>query len=167
MRYLLALLAFVVSSNAFAIDPFNMPWKNHPTRDTIYKSSDHPNGIFVLEFHANFCGACNENAANVDELAEHYKDEARVQVLDVSLDRDDREIAAWIRRHQPNHPVVKDEGRRVWNQVGEQYIPTVVIIDCNGQEAFRYTDVWSAAVKSQIRAAIDGLLAVDCAASVR
>ncbi len=163
-KFVLAAIIAVSSSQALAatISPFNLPWVNNPTRDTIYKTADHADGVFVLEFFANFCGACNENAGNVDELTEQYADQARVQVLDVGLDSSDREIGAWIARHQPNHPVLKDVGRTVWGQVASQYIPTVIVTDCKGVEKFRYVGVWDAATKATIHATIDGLLATPC-----
>jgi cytochrome c biogenesis protein CcmG/thiol:disulfide interchange protein DsbE len=159
--FLAAVLA-LSSTSAFAISPFELPWVNNPARDTIYKTSDHANGVFVLEFFANFCGACNENAPNVDALAEHYADEPRVLVLDMAIDTNDREIAAWIARHQPNHPVLKDVGRAVWREVATQYIPTVVITDCNGVEKYRYTGAWTSSVKATIKSKIDALLAETC-----
>lgn len=163
-KFLLAAVIAVSSSSAFAatISPFNLPWVNNPARDTIYKTTDHADGVYVLEFFANFCGACNENAANVDELATAYGDQARVQVLDMGLDSSDREIASWIARHQPNHPVLKDTGRGVWGQVGSQYIPTVVITDCHGAEKFRFVGVWDAGTKATIHSTIDALLAQPC-----
>lgn len=163
-RILVAAVLALCSSSAFAIEPFSLPWVNHPTRGTNYSTSDHPGGIFVLEFLANFCSACNENAEHVDALATKYASEPRVQVLDMSIDRNDREIATWIRNHQPNHPVLKDVDRRVWSQVGEQYIPTVVILDCRGQEHFRFTGgPWDADTTARIHGVIDSLLATDCA----
>lgn len=150
------------SAPAVALTPFTLPWVNHPFPGTSYSSADHPNSIFVIEFLANFCSSCNANATKVNELATVYLNDSRVQVLDMSIDRNDREIAAWIRNHQPNHPVLKDIDRLIWNQVGEQYIPTVVMIDCQGQERFRHTGEWDEQTILQIRALIDDLLANQC-----
>ncbi len=161
-KFILAAIIAASSTSAFAISPFNLPWVNNPARDTIYKTSDHADGVYILEFMANFCGACNENAGNVDELATMYAGNARVQVLDMSLDSNDREIASWIARHQPNHPVLKDVSRTVWREVGSQYIPTVVITDCRGVEKFRFTGVWDAGTKATMKSTIDGLLAETC-----
>jgi hypothetical protein len=163
-KLLLAAFIGISSTSAFAastISPFNLPWVNNPARDTIYKTTDHADGVYVLEFFANFCGACNENAENVDEMAADYADQARVQVLDMSLDTSDREIATWISHHQPNHPVLKG-ARTAWGQVGSQYIPTMLVTDCHGVEKFRYTGVWDSATKATIKAKIDALLAETC-----
>ena len=162
LRIIASAAAFLVSTSAWAITTFDLPWVNHPVRDTRYVSADHTDGVFILEFSANFCGACNENAPNVDSMADAYADEARVQVLDMMIDQDDREIARWIANHRPNHPVLKDVARRVWAQLGERYIPTMVVTDCHGEIKFKYTGVWTASVQRQIKSAVDGLLAETC-----
>ncbi|MBI4405008.1 MAG: TlpA family protein disulfide reductase [Deltaproteobacteria bacterium] len=163
MKKQVALFAMILfCTSALAIKPFSLPWKNNPQPDAIYNMADHPNGIFVMEFFANFCGPCNMNAANVDELAYDYKDEARVQVLDTALDSDENEIKTWIAKHNPNHPVVKDVNREIWRQVGGQYIPTMIVTDCHGTIQFQYTGTWGESIKQQIRSVIDGLLQENC-----
>lgn len=161
-RVLITTLFLSLSSTALGLTPFNLPWMNHPSRDIDYVSTDHPRGIFVLEFLANYCKTCNDNAVNVAALATAYGDEARVQVLDVAIDRNDREIASWIRKHQPNHPVLKDVERKIWTQVGERYIPTVVVLDCLGRELLRHTGAWDTETQTKIRTVIDEQLQHDC-----
>jgi peroxiredoxin len=161
-RVVLAAVLGLGSSSAFALSPFEMPWKNADAPNAVYKSSDHPNGIFVLEFLANFCSDCNRNAPNVDEMATYYADEKRVQVLDVSIDTKDTEIARWIAAHHPNHPVLKDVGKKLWKELGGEYIPTVAVTDCNGRIRYQYVDFWTAAVKAEIKATVDQLLAETC-----
>lgn len=163
-KLLLAAIIAVSSSSALAastISPFNLNWFNNPVPNTTYQTTDHADGIFVLEFFANFCGACNENAPNVDEMSANYANEPRVQVLDMNLDASDTEISRWVARHHPNHPVLKG-ARSVWPQVGSQYIPTMLITDCHGVEQFRYVGAWDSATKAAIKAKIDAMLAVPC-----
>lgn len=159
--FVAAMLVFA-SAPAMAVDAFEMPWTNHPVRNTVYNTSSHPSGIFVLEFSANFCSACNENAPNIAALATAYKDQARVQVLDVMLDQNDSEIAKWNLRHKPNHPVLKDVGRKVWTPLGVSYIPTLVITDCLGEIKYQNTGVLGSADKANVKRVIDGLLAETC-----
>jgi len=159
---LLAVALGLASSQAFAITPFSLPWKNAPTSGAQYNTADHPNGVFVLEFYANFCGACNDNATNVNALATAYQSNDRVQVLDMSLDTSEREISIWINKHAPNHPVLKDGNSVVWDQIHENYIPTTVVMDCHGDVQLKHTGVWDDATVQEIHAAVDGLLAQDC-----
>ena len=161
-RFIFAAFLAVLSSSALAITPFDLPWKNNPAHDARYRTTDHVDGVFVLEFFANFCGACNSNAANVDELADSYHDQARVQVLDMGLDTEESEIQEWIDTHQPNHPVLQDASREVWDQIGADAIPTVVVMDCKGNIKYQVTSVWSQSIKSRIHQAVDGLLQQGC-----
>ncbi len=147
---------------ALAVGAFDLPWMNHPNRDAIYHSGDHPNSVFVLEAFENFCGSCNANAVNVDEMAAFYADEPRVQVLDLALDSDVSEIQAWIARHQPNHPVVRDVDYVIWNEIGESYIPTVAVVDCRGDITYKYVGEWEMTVKAEIKAAVADALASSC-----
>lgn len=148
----------VLLAASAALLPFSMAWKNAPEPDAVFNTEDRPCSVYVLEFYANFCGACNDNASNVDDLATAYEGDSRVAVLDVSLDSEDREIRAWIRNHNPNHPVVQDQG--LWDKVNEQYIPTTVITSgcSNGEIVYKHTGEWSSRTKQEIREKIDELL---------
>lgn len=160
--FFIAAMLTIVSAPAMAVDAFDLPWTNHPVRNTVYNTSAHPSGVFVLEFGANFCSACNENAPNIAALATAYQDEGRVQVLDMMLDQNDTEISKWNLRHKPNHPVLKDVGRQVWNPLGERFIPTLVITDCRGQIQYKHTGVLTSVEKVEVKTIIDGLLTETC-----
>lgn len=158
-RSLIALAILASSSSAFgAITNFELPWYNS-TAGAIYKSADHPNTVYVMEAFQNFCPACNENASNVDQMATSYAGNAKVQVLDLTLDSADREIRSWIANHHPNHPVVKDVGHKIWAEIDDQYIPTAVVVDCNGEIAFKVTGTWDSSTKAAIKRAVDDSLA--------
>lgn len=159
MRSLIIAFTLTVSGSAFAgISGFELPWYNSDA-GAVYKSADHPGTVFVMEAHQNFCSACNENAPNVDELAVQYAGNHKVQVLDLSLDSNDREIRSWIARHQPNHPVVKDVNKAIWAQINESYIPTAVVVDCDGAIVWKSVGVWDPATKAGLRASIDAAVA--------
>jgi peroxiredoxin len=85
----------------------------------------------------------------------HLASEPRVQVIDMMTDQNDSEITKWIRRHNPNHPVLKDVGRKVCNQTGAQYIPTMVIIDSSGTVHYQHTGGLNRSAAHQV---IDRLL---------
>jgi peroxiredoxin len=163
-RFVLAAIACAaLSTSALAdtLQPFEEAWLNG-AQDATYKTSDHPDGVFVLEFYANFCGACNENADNVNALSAQYKTQSRVQVLDMSLDTDPGEQQAWINNHNPNHPVLNDGQRTVWSQLNESYIPTTVIMDCKGNVVWKNTGVWGDDEKATIKQNLDALLGQSC-----
>ena len=154
-----------ISTSAFggSIPNLEFPWKNNPTTDAVYKMSDHPNGVFVFEALALFCGYCNENAKNVDALATKYKAEPRVQVLDLSLDTSDSTIQQWIARHRPNHPVIKDVNRTAFNALKhEKGIPQVFIVNCAGELSDTVVGSWDDSAKIAIDAAIQTGLEKTC-----
>lgn len=147
---------------ALAVGAFDLPWVNHPNRDAVYRSSEHPNSVFVLEAFENFCGSCNDNAENVDEMATFYANEPRVQVLDLALDSEESEIREWISNHQPNHPVVRDVNETIWSEIDEQYIPTVAVVDCRGAIVYKHVGGWDRSVKAAIKAKVATALAAPC-----
>ena len=83
--------AGLFTSNAFAakISPTSFPWMNAKQADTTYSMADHPNGVFVFETFSLSCSWCNKNASNVDALATKFKDNNRVQVIDLGIDSSD------------------------------------------------------------------------------
>jgi hypothetical protein len=158
MRKLLIAAAFAVSSPAAfgAITNFELPIFNGAA-GAVYKSADHPGTVYVMEAFQNFCPSCNENAENVDALATDYASNGKVQVLDLSLDTNTREIRNWIANHHPNHPVVQDLGKKIWAEINEQYIPTTVVVDCSGAIVYKSVGTWEGT--SELKAAVDDAVA--------
>jgi len=165
-------LVFAVGSfvfaaqSALAVNPFSLPWVNGPARDSVYHTADHADGIFILEAFQNFCPHCHNNAPAVDALYTKYKDQARVQVLDLDLDTDQSEVTAWIDQYHPAYPVIQDSSREVWNQLGgDGGIPMTVVMDCKGNIKYTTEGEWDDGAKADIAKAIDALLATPCAAN--
>jgi peroxiredoxin len=158
----LVLSLCVIGRLAFAVTPFELPWMNASQPGTTYKSSDHADGIFVVEAYFRTCPYCNDNAPNVDALAESFANEARVQVLDVGIDRRDSDYKAWIREHNPNHPVLKDGSKELIGQLGTTGYPSTYVMDCQGNVVFQSSGSWSGSTESQIKNAVESLLKQDC-----
>lgn len=164
MRNFLATALFVVASvaNAAAIPMYDFPLKNGESRDEVYKMSDHKAGVFVFEAYRLSCGYCNENAPTVDALATEYASNPRVQILDLGLDTQDSEFAEWIARHQPNHPVIQDTGRRVYNALKTSNgVPQVFVVNCQGQMVGNHVGTWDGAER-KIRGYIEQALKTTC-----
>lgn len=155
-------IAALFCINAFAVNPFELPQMNHDQAGTLFKSTDHPNGVFVVEAYFLGCPYCHENAPNVDELAEKYANEPRVQVLDVGVDRQDSQYAQWIEKHQPNHPVLKDANRVLIRQLGTTGYPSAYVIDCKGTVLHKTSGVWNSSKKAAIEKAIAQGLQTVC-----
>ena len=135
--------------------PFEMA--DYNTKDhTIYKTTDHPGAVFVLEYYGNFCGPCNENVPNIDDLVKEYKDRtAEVQILDVSIDQDDDEYTDWIDKHHPTYPVLADKSRSESKKLKIKYIPTINVVDCGGNLTYQYVGILSGQHKKDVREAIE------------
>jgi hypothetical protein len=164
MRQFLAIALFLTTTaaNAASIPMYDFPLKNGESRDEIYKMSDHKNSVFVFEAYRLSCGYCNENAPAVDDLAVDYADNARVQVLDLGLDTSDSDFAEWIARHKPNHPVVQDTGRRVFNALKTSSgVPQDFVVNCKGEMVGNHVGTWAGAEK-RIRSLVNQALATTC-----
>ena len=165
MRRLIAVTLFLFSAAANAaasIPMYEFPLKNGESRDDLYKMSEHKNSVFVFEAYRLSCGYCNENAPVVDALVNEYAANPRVQVLDLGLDTNDSEYAEWVARHNPNHPVIQDTGRRVYNALRtENGVPQVFIVNCKGEMVGNHVGTWSGYGK-KIRGLIDRALQTTC-----
>ncbi len=145
-----------------SIPMLEFPLKNGQSRDEVYKMTDHKNGVFVFEAFRLSCGYCNDNAPVVDQLASDYASNPRVQVLDLSLDTVDTDFAEWINRHHPNHPVIQDTGRRVYNTLKQANgVPQVFVVNCKGMLVGGHVGTWGGA-ESHIRGLIDRALQTTC-----
>ena len=149
------LLAFLFS---VSVSPWELPWMNAGS-GAIYKSIEHP-GVTVVENYFRTCSYCNENAPNVDELATKYADNQMVHVLDVGIDRYDRDYQAWVSAHNPNHPVIKDAQRTLTGQLGTTGYPSTYVLDCNNNVVYKSTGVWSENTKAELKNAIDQSLGI-------
>ena len=158
----LAAAAFHSSAYAASIPMYDFPLKNGESRDDVYKMSEHKNGVFVFEAYRLSCGYCNDNAPVVDQLASEYANNARVQVIDLGLDTSDADFAEWISRHQPNHPVVQDTGRRVYNALKTANgVPQVFVVNCKGEMVGNHVGTWDDGGK-KIRGFIGRALLTTC-----
>lgn len=147
------------------IDPeaTSFPWKNGPARDAVYRLSDHPNVVHVLEAWTLTCGSCSENAPDVQSLASEYDGNERVQFIDMGLDPNDRDYTRWISAHHPQHPVVRDVDRVVFDALRHaDSVPQAFIVDCTGHLTGWVQGAWTASVKETVRAAIAKSLTVRC-----
>lgn len=142
-----------------AVDPFTLPWVNGAENQTTYDSTTHKNSVFVVEAYFLRCPYCNDNAPAVNDLAADYADEPRVQVLDVGRDTSDADYAEWIRRHSPNHPVLKDTRRTLLTQLGTSAYPSTYVLDCNLQVVYSTVGAWSQSTARTLRRVIDEQLA--------
>src|SRR5262249_27839096 len=101
MKKHLAVLIFMASLPAFAIQPFYLPWMNSTTGAKEYHSTDHPNSVFVIHAFWEGCEWCHTWEPKVNQIAEEYASNPRLQVLDVGIDKPDEAYSKWISAEKP------------------------------------------------------------------
>lgn len=168
MKFLMILATLILASCSASdsslkgvgdtVNPWSLRWFNAPQTGTMYNSADHLGAVFVLESFFQTCSYCNENAPNVDALATAYKDDARVQILDIGIDKTDRSYQLWVSQHNPNHPVLMDTAKTLTNQLGTTGYPSTYVLDCTMKVLYKSTGVWDSATKKELKDQIDGLL---------
>lgn len=160
-----ALIGISAGSAVFAasIPSLDFPLKNGANRSDVYKMSEHKDAVFVFEAFADWCGACNENAPNVDEFVLEYASNPQVQILDLGLEQDDGPYQSWISRHRPNHPVLQDSQRKVFKALHtENLIPQVFVVNCKGVMVGNHVGTWDDSTKVKLRGLIATALATNC-----
>lgn len=153
MKKLLLSTLLVLSTTSFAVSDFDLRQMNAAGNEVNFNSAEYPNAVFVIEAFFNGCHWCNVNAPNVDALAADFANNTRVHVLDVGIDRSDYQYQDWIRKHNPNHPVLKDAERSLIGQLGVSGYPTTLVIH-QGQVKFRTSGSWSSADAKRVREAV-------------
>lgn len=164
MRLLIGTAFLIASSTAFAasIPQLTFPVKNGAVGE-VYNMADHPNTVHVFETFQLSCQWCNVNAPAVDRLAAENRANARVQVLDLGLDKNDFEFAEWNRRHSPNHPVVQDVNSTVYRTLKTTNgIPQAFVVDCKGNMVGNVVGSWDATAEKKVRSLIASALLVQC-----
>ena len=132
--------------------PFSLP---NMTTQTQYNSEDHKGGVFVVEAFFYGCHYCHANSNNVHELAEQYRGNDKVQVMDVGIDRRDDYYAAWVRQHGCTHPVLKDDRKELIGKLGTHSYPSTYVVNCRGELVAETSGVWDSGIKRRLRSAVD------------
>ena len=159
MKRIFFALILGVCSFASAINSIELPWMNAGEEGAIYRSSDHPGAVFVIEAYFLNCPYCNENAPNINALQKAYSGNDKVQILDVGIDKFDSQYERWIEKHDPNHPVLKDAKRAVIRQLGTSGYPTTYVLDQNLNVVFKNSGVLEEQDAQRLKGVIDRRLA--------
>ncbi len=160
MRATALMMVMSTMTKAATIDPFELVDMNQAR--TLYKSADHKNSVFVLEFYQYNCGPCQSNAINIHKLHDEYKDYPRVQILDVGIDPSDSLYQRWIAMQGPKYPVLNDGRRSLSRKISLEATPTTLVVDCNMNEIHRIVGTWEAADAAKVRELIEQQLQVVC-----
>jgi len=162
MNFSTTRITFILSllcTLSFSVQHFELDWYNTPsTTQPTYQSKQYMDAVWVVEAFFLGCPYCNDNAPNVNALQNHFKNDERIQILDLGIDKDNSSYAEWIRRHKPNHPVLKDPSRKLIRQLGTSSYPTTYVLNKQLQVVYKHTGVWNAKVESQIKNVVEAAL---------
>lgn len=153
-------IAFVlVCQSAMSVTHFELPRMNgEGPNSSTYQSNQYEGAVYVIEAFFLGCPYCNDNAPKVNSLQQYFKNDERVQILDVGIDKANSSYTEWIRRHNPTHPVLKDANKVLIRQLGTSVYPSTYVLDKQLKVVFKTTGVWNAKVESQIRDAVERAL---------
>lgn len=120
-----------------------------------YNSLAHEGAAFVIEFYFNGCPACNQNAKNVKRLQNEFKHNPKVQIVELSIDCDERQYRTWIGNHEPAGPVLNGCDANIVDELGVSRFPTTYVFAPNRREAMRGVGVWSASTYDRLKRYLD------------
>lgn len=167
MKYLMFGVALALTSQVglgaqINLEGLKLPWKNGASPNAVYDLGENRKAIYVFEAFMNFCPACNENAAQVNEMAKEYED-TNVRFLDLGLDTREFDYIRWITTHNPLYPVVQDIDKKIFNSLkGTNLIPQTFVVDCKGQLIGGTVGSWEESDKETIKNYIEKAKETNC-----
>lgn len=113
----------------------------------IHHLSEFFGKVLYIDLWATWCGPCCMEIPYMDKRVEHYKDNARIQFVSISLDRDRKAWLKKIENDQPAWPQFNadsEQDKVISKQWGVTGIPRFLIINADGTinnaDAFRPSD---------------------------
>ena len=91
---------------------------------TLY---EHFGKVILIDFSADWCGSCRDEASRAESLYQQYKDRG-FQVITILTSGSP---ADWAGEYSLTFPVLDDNSWKLWDIYGEEYIPLNIILDRN------------------------------------
>lgn len=120
-----------------------------------YNTLEHEGAAYVIEFYFSSCPACNQNADNVKRLQNAYAGNAKVQIIELSIDCRDSDYQRWMGNHPPVGPVLNGCNANVVDELGVSRFPTTYVFAPNKREAMRGTGIWSNSTYDRMKRFLD------------
>ena len=145
---LLAALALLVASPAFAVEPgdraVDFEEKSLDGKGTL-SLSEHRGKVVYLDFWASWCTPCAAAIPMIEDLRKEFPAD-EFQVLAVNLDKSAAKARKFLRKNPVGYPVAHDPRGVLPKKFGLETMPTSYLIDRNGvvryvHRGFRKDDI--------------------------
>ncbi len=114
--------------------------------------------VLLVDFWASWCAPCK---ASFPDLAEIHRDYAQrgVTIVGISVDKDARAYAAFLRRHAPPFATLRDAQQEYATAVGVPAMPTSLVVGRDGRIREVFPGYHGEKTGTALRAALDAALA--------
>lgn len=113
--------------------------------------------VVLVDFWASWCGPCAASFPVMEELHQRFKDKGLV-VLAVSVDEKAAKMDAFVKKHNPTFPVVRDAESKLVADAGVDAMPTSFLIDKQGKIRRLHNGFHGKQTKEQYFSEIEALL---------
>ncbi|MCH9650418.1 MAG: TlpA family protein disulfide reductase [Deltaproteobacteria bacterium] len=120
-------------------------------------SEDFEGRVILLDFWATWCGPCHVQAEILEPLYEEFRHQG-LEIFSIDLGEEEAKVQAFLEKNPVPYPVLMDFDGEVSDRYGVFALPTVLIIDRQGQIAFTRGGITGA---DTLRSVIEAELAVD------